>query len=81
MSRSSDIIIHGVYQHYKGDYYIVEDIATHTESGEDLVLYRALYEDGKLWARPKPMFLEEIKPGQTRFTLQNIKSVHKHSQN
>lgn len=74
----SDIVIHGVYQHYKGDYYIVEDIAEHTETGEDLILYRALYDNGKLWARPKTMFLDEIKPGQKRFTLQNIESVVKH---
>ena len=31
----TEIKIHGVYQHYKGDYYIVEDIAKHTEDGED----------------------------------------------
>lgn len=74
----SDIVIHGVYQHYKGDYYIVEDIAEHTETGEDLVLYRALYDNGKLWARPKTMFLDEIAPGKQRFTLQHIKSVVKH---
>lgn len=74
----SGIVIHGVYQHYKGDYYIVEDVAEHTETGEELVLYRALYGNGKLWARPKAMFLDEIKPGQKRFTLQRIRSVVKH---
>ena len=68
------IKIHGVYQHYKGDYYIVEDIAKHTENGEELVIYRGLYEDAPLWARPKSMFLEEITPGKLRFTLQEIKS-------
>lgn len=72
---NSDVVIHGVYQHYKGDYYIVEDIAEHTETGEELVIYRGLYEDAPLWARPKTMFLEEITPGQPRFTLQHIKSV------
>ncbi len=75
MTSNPDIIIHGVYQHYKGDYYIVEDIAKHTETGEELVIYRGLYEDAPLWARPKTMFLEEITPGQPRFTLQHIKSV------
>ena len=49
----TEIKIHGVYQHYKGDYYIVEDIAKHTENGEELVIYRGLYEDAPLWARPK----------------------------
>lgn len=72
---NSDVVIHGVYQHYKGDYYIVEDIAKHTETGEELVIYRGLYEDAPLWARSKTMFLEEITPDQPRFTLQHIKSV------
>lgn len=72
---NQDIVIHGIYQHYKGDYYIVEDLAHHTENNEELVIYRGLYEDAPLWARPKSMFLEEIAPGQPRFTLQKIKSV------
>lgn len=73
-----EIVIHGVYQHYKGDYYIVEDIAKHSENGEELVIYRGLYEGAPLWARPKAMFLEEIEPGKFRFTLQDIKSVAHH---
>lgn len=70
--------IKGVYKHYKGDLYIVEDIAYNSETLEKMVLYRALYEDGKLWARPYDMFLEEVnKNGQKyRFELQRIKSKH-----
>lgn len=70
--------IKGVYKHYKGDLYIVEDIAYNSETLEKIVLYRALYEDGKLWARPYDMFLEEVnKNGQKyRFELQRIKSKH-----
>ena len=87
----NQLVIHGIYRHYKGDYYIVEDIATHSETGEELVIYRGLY-DGKkfgqhhLCARPKYMFLEEIAPElcpqnriqKYRFELQNIKSVAEH---
>lgn len=75
---AQDLVIHGVYQHYKGDYYIVEGVARHTETGEEVVIYRGLYEDAPVWARPKSMFLEEIEPGKFRFTLQQIKSVAKH---
>ncbi len=75
---SQELIIHGIYQHYKGDYYIVEDIAYHTETSEELVIYRGLYEGAPVWARPKTMFLEEIAPGKLRFTLQKIKSVAGH---
>lgn len=75
---TQNLVIHGVYQHYKGDYYIVEGVARHTETGEELVIYHGLYEGAPVWARPKSMFLEEIEPGKFRFTLQQIKSVAQH---
>ena len=52
--------IHGVYKHFKGNLYVVEDIACHSETGEKMVIYRALYGDYKLWCRPYQMFLEEV---------------------
>ena len=86
----NELIIHGIYKHYKGDLYLVEDVATHSETSEELVIYRGLYYGDKfgqfhLCARPKAMFLEKLDPekaqkfGQTyRFELQNIKSVANH---
>lgn len=73
----NELKIKGVYKHYKGDYYIVEDICYHSETEEKLVIYRALYGDNKLWARPYNLFVDEVnKNGQKyRFELQNIKSV------
>lgn len=54
----------GRYQHYKGKNYKVVGVAHHSETLEELVVYRALYETeyGKnaLWVRPKAMFLEEV---------------------
>lgn len=55
----------GKYQHYKGNFYEVLGVAHHSESLEELVVYRALYETPKfgknsLWVRPKKMFLEEV---------------------
>jgi hypothetical protein len=50
----------GIYQHYKGFYYDVLDVAQHTETLEELVIYRALYGDYKIWLRPLTMFLEDV---------------------
>lgn len=55
----------GKYQHYKGEFYEVIGVARHSETLEELVVYRALYDseefgENALWVRPKKMFLEEI---------------------
>jgi len=55
----------GKYQHYKGSFYEVIGIAHHSETLEELVVYRALYNhevygDNTLWVRPKAMFLETV---------------------
>ncbi|MBM4123896.1 MAG: DUF1653 domain-containing protein [Nitrospira sp.] len=50
----------GRYRHYKGSDYQVLGCAKHTETEEDLVVYRALYGEHGLWVRPKAMFLEEV---------------------
>ena len=79
-----ELKIHGIYKHFKGDYYIVEDIAKDYETKEEMVVYRMLYEDGGLWVRPKEMFLSEVDykkypdvKQKYRFELQEIKSVAK----
>ena len=69
--------IKGIYKHYKGDLYIVEDIIYHSETNEKMVDYRALYGDNKLWCRPYKSFVEEVNRNNQkyRFELQEIKSV------
>ena len=79
-----ELKINGVYKHFKGDYYLVVDIANHSETKEQYVVYRRLYGDGSLWIRPIDMFLSEVNhekypnvEQKYRFELQNIESVAK----
>ena len=74
-----------VYRHFMGDYYLTEDIANDSETGEPFVVYRKLYGDGGLWIRPLEMFLSEVDhekypdcEQKYRFELQEIESAAGH---
>lgn len=60
--NETPLVIGGLYEHYKGKPYRVHGIVRHSETLEELVLYETLYENdlGKMWVRPKAMFLELI---------------------
>lgn len=56
----SDTIKLGVYKHFKGNEYEVLAVATHSETLEPMVVYRALYGDGGIWVRPLSMWNETV---------------------
>ena len=63
----------GIYRHFKGNRYEVIGTAKHSETLEEMVVYRALYGEGGLWVRPASMWLETVeRDGQAfqRFTLE-----------
>ncbi|MDD7688025.1 MAG: DUF1653 domain-containing protein [Clostridiales bacterium] len=80
-----EIQLKRVYRHFKGDYYLVEDLAHDSETGELYVVYRKLYGDGGLWIRPLSMFMSKVDkekypnaPQEYRFELQEISSKAGH---
>ena len=54
------MIAPGKYRHYKGNDYEVIGMATHSETHEQMVVYRPLYGEGNLWVRPAAMFAETV---------------------
>ena len=60
MNLKENLKINGIYQHYKGNRYQVIDVARHSETVEDMVIYKMLYGDFSLWVRPLAMFLEDV---------------------
>lgn len=80
----NDLKINGIYKHFKGNYYLVEGIVIDSETKEEMVLYRALYEECIRYVRPKDMFLSEVDyekypnvKQKYRFELQDLKSLVK----
>ena len=79
-----EIKINRIYKHFKGDNYLVVDVATHSETKEKYVVSRRLYGDYSLFIRPLDMFLSEVDHDKYpdvkqkyRFELQEIESVVK----
>lgn len=59
-SKVKETIKPGIYRHFKGNEYLVLDIATHSETQEPLVIYQPQYGARDLWARPLSMFVELV---------------------
>lgn len=62
-----------IFRHFKGDYYLVLDFVTHSETQEILVLYKELYGNCGLYVRPVEMFIEEVPEGKVNPTGQTYR--------
>ena len=60
MGSGGNTLDPGRYRHYKGNFYEVLGVARHSETGEEVVVYRCLYGDYSLWVRPLAMFRETV---------------------
>ena len=68
----------GKYRHYKGFDYEVLGVATHSETEDVVVVYRALYGERGLWVRPLDMFCETVEvDGEKRLRFAPIESDHR----
>jgi len=80
----NEIKIKGIYKHFKGDLYLVEDIAIDSETNKEVVIYRGLYGNTPLYVRELKMFLSKVDKEkypdikqEYRFELQDIQSNRK----
>jgi len=80
-----EVLVGRIYRHFKGDYYLVENIATDANTNKKVVVYRGLYGNGPLWVREIEDFTAKLDKQKYssatqvhRFELQNINSVVNH---
>lgn len=67
--RADELHISGIYRHYKGALYQVLNVVLHSETLEELVYYRCLYDNpsSPFWVRPIDLFLNPLPDGRPRF--------------
>jgi hypothetical protein len=68
-----EIKINHIYKHFKGNYYLVVDLAHDSETKKIMVVYRRLYSDNSLWVRPLDMFLSEVDKEKYPFVKQKYR--------
>lgn len=69
----------GIYEHFKGGRYEVIGVARHSETLEEMVVYKHLDDDGGLWARPLLMFTEEVERDSIK--MPRFKLINKEAEN
>lgn len=67
-----DVEIGKIYKHFKGDLYLVLDIGKYSETGELMVIYKALYGNNETWIRPYNMFIDEVNKNNQKYRFEKI---------
>lgn len=67
-----NIEIGKIYKHFKGDLYLVLDIGKYSETGELMVIYKALYGNNETWIRPYNMFIDEVNKNNQKYRFEKI---------
>ena len=65
-----------VFRHFKGDLYLLLGFAYHTETGEKMVIYKALYDECETYVRPYEMFAELVPEGKENPTGQKFRFMY-----
>lgn len=68
-----NIKVGSIYKHFKGDNYLVLSAAIYCETNEELVIYKALYGENKVYARKKDMFLSKVDTNKYPFVKQKYR--------
>jgi len=63
LSERAKTIKPGIYEHYKKGRYLFIGVAIHSETLEEMVVYKAMYGKKLVWVRPLSMFLDEVETG------------------
>ncbi len=73
-----ELKVNGIYKHYKSkdNRYLIIGISIHSETLEEYVVYKALYDEEKLWIRPLKMFFDEVNSNDQKYRFELVEEYN-----